>query len=62
MVERPQYLIRLKEVTQVVLQDNALCSQVIYIVRHRLGYYKVVELIAFAEVELDQPRCEHHSL
>ena len=50
------YLVGLEELPQILFQYCPFCLQIIYVVCDRLRRYEIVELVAFAQVELDKPR------
>lgn len=55
-------LVCLEEVFEIFLEDGPLGLDIVDILRYRLGCNQVVEFVAFAEIEFDQPCRQHHTL
>jgi hypothetical protein len=48
--------------TKVVLNHCSLRSEVVDVLRGRLRRYDIVQLIAFAQIELHEPSRKYHPL
>jgi hypothetical protein len=59
---RMTYLVCIKELSKVVFEHCTLGLQILDIARHRFGGAQVVQLITSAQIEFDEPCCQHHPL
>ena len=55
-------LVRYEKVSYFFLQDRPFCLQILHILRNRPRGDHVIQFVAFTEVELDEPRRQHHPL
>lgn len=61
-LKRNAYLVRRHKVPQILLRQHELCPETLHIRRRRFRRNDIFQGIALGQVNLDQPRSNHHPL